>query len=130
MRNRTAAASLAAIRTRPCPAWCARPGHRYTGTRRIPWDLDRLHPVAFPLNGRRAVVEAASYDEFAVGYMRGPDVPDEDWVGEPFIFCDQRFLLDGAKATETRRMAARVQILADQLRAAADRLDEIARGGR
>lgn len=126
MRNRTAAAEhLAAIRTRPCPSWCVKPGHRYTGTRRVPWDLERVHRVAFELNGHRPVVDVSSYDEYAVGHLRGLGVPDEDYVGKPTITCDQRFLLDGATAKEARRMAARVQILADQLRAAADRLDEI-----
>jgi hypothetical protein len=91
----------------------------------VPWDLDRTHHIAFPLNGRRPVIEVTSYDEYAVGFMRGPDVPDEDYVGTPSIFCDQRFYLDGAGAKEARRAADRAQVLADQLRAAADRLDEI-----
>jgi hypothetical protein len=119
---------VTAIRRRACPAWCSKPGHRYTATRRTPWDLSRTHSVAFELNGRRPMVDLDSYDEYVVGVLRGSDAPDEDYVGTPSVSCDQRFRLDGGGAANARRLAARVQVFADQLRAAADRLDEITRG--
>lgn len=74
------------------------------------------------------MVDVDSYDEYVVNALRGSDESDEDYVGTPSVTCDQRFLLNGATAKEARKLAAKVQIFADQLRAAADRLDEIEKG--
>lgn len=120
--------AVAAIRNRPCPSWCAKSGHRFTAERRTPWDLTRTHTVAFELNGHRPMVDLDSFDEYVANALRGSDEPDEDYVGKPSVSCDQRFQLHGGTAQEARRLAAKVQILADQLLAAADRLDEIQRG--
>lgn len=120
--------AVAAIRNRPCPSWCSRPGHRYTADRLTPWDMDRTHRVDFPLIGRRAMVTVESYDEYVANALRGSDAPDEDYVGTPSVSVDERFQLDGGTAGEARRLAARVQILVDQLLVAADRLDEVRKG--
>lgn len=122
--------AVAAIRNRPCPSWCAKPGHRFTADRRTPWDLCRTHTVAFELNGRRRMVDLDSFDEYVVNALRGSDEPDEDYVGKPFVSCDQRFQLSAGTPADARRLAERAQVFADQLRAAADRLDEIGGGGR
>lgn len=120
--------AVAAIRRRPCPFWCSKSGHPYTAERRSPWDLSRTHSIAFELNGRRPMVDLDSFDEYVVNALRGSDAPDEDYVGSPSISADQRFRLHGGTAADARRLAARVQVFADQLRAAADRLDEVTRG--
>jgi hypothetical protein len=122
--------AVAAIRTRPCPSWCAKPGHRYTAERRSPWDLTRTHSIAFELNGRRPMVDLDSFDEYVVNALRDSDAPDEDYVGAPSISADQRFRLHGGTAADARRLAARVQVFADQLRAAADRLEQLKNGDR
>lgn len=121
---------VAAIRRRPCPSWCAKPGHRFTAERRTPWDLSRTHTVAFELNGRRPMVDLDSFDEYVVNALRGSDAPDEDYVGKASVSCDQRFQLNGGTAADARRLAARAQVLADQLRAAADRLQRLTDGDR
>lgn len=120
----------AEIKDRPCPPWCAKQGHRYTADSWAPWDLVRTHRAAFDLNGRRAMVKIESFDEYAANALRGSDEPDEDWVGKPGIGCDVRIKLGSATASEARRAAEKAQRLADQLRAAADRLDEINKGDR
>lgn len=122
--------AVAAVRNRPCPSWCAKTGHRFTADRRSPWDLYRTHTVAFELNGRRRMVDLDSFDEYVVNALRGSDAPDEDDVGKPSISCDQRFQLSGGTAADARRLAARAQVLADQLRAAADRLQQLSDDGR
>lgn len=117
--------AVAAIRNRPCPPWCSKPGHRYTAELRSPWDLTRMHTVAFELNGRRRMVDLDSSDEFVVNALRGSDKPDEDYVGKPSVSCDQRFQLSAGTPADARRLAERVQVFADQLRAAADRLQQL-----
>lgn len=122
--------AVAAIRNRPCPSWCERRGHRFAATRTSPWDLSRTHTVAFELHGRRRMVDLDSFDEYTVNVLRGSDEPDEDFVGKPSVSCDQRFRLDGGTAADARRLAARAQVFADQLRAAADRLQQLTNGDR
>lgn len=121
---------VAAIRNRPCPSWCAKGNHRFTAERSAPWNLTRTHTVAFELHGRRRMVELDSFDEFVSNTLRGSDAPDEDYVGKPSVSCDQRFQLSGGTAADARRLAARAQVLADQLRAAADRLQQLSDGDR
>lgn len=122
--------AVAAVRTRPCPSWCAKGTHRFTADRRTPWDLTRTHTVAFDLHGRRRMVDLDSFDEYVVNALRGSDEPDEDHVGRPSVSCDQRFRLSGGTPADARRLAARVQVFADQLRAAADRLQQLSDDGR
>lgn len=122
--------AVAAIRRRPCPSWCAKPGHRFTADRRTPWDLTRTHTVGFELNGRRRMVDLDSFDEYTVNALRGSDEPDEDYVGKPSVSCDQRFQLSGGTPADARRLAERAQVFADQLRAAADRLQQLSDGDR
>lgn len=122
--------AVAAIRNRPCPSWCAGPHHRYAAELGSPWDLTRLHTVEFELNGRRRMVDLDSSDEYVVNALRGSDAPDEDHVGEPSISCDQRFQLSDGTAADARRLAVRAQVFADQLRAAADRLQQLTNGDR
>jgi hypothetical protein len=122
--------AVAAIRRRPCPPWCAKGNHRFTADRRTPWDLTRSHTIDFELNGRRRMVDLDSFDEYTVNALRGSGEPDEDLPGEPSISCDQRFELYGGTAADARRLADRVQVFADQLRSAADRLQQITDDGR
>lgn len=122
----------AEIANRPCPDLCAEPGHKYRPDSGCEWDYTREHPVTFrrPWDSEPPMVSLSAMDEFAVGSMRGPGVPDEDHIGMAAVCADERFLLDGCSAEETREFAAKALRLAAELLAAAERLDEITGGSR
>lgn len=120
------------IENRPCPPYCPEGGHQYTPDRGCDWDYTREHPVHF-LRANEAeppMVALSAMDEFVVGEVRKPGAADEDHVGMLAITADERFLLDGVSSDQARAFAARAERLAEELRAAADRMDEIQGGGR
>lgn len=119
------------IENRPCPDFCAEPGHKYTPDAGCEWSLTRLHSVAFRRpSGVEQMVTLTAMDEFCIGELRRPGSPDEDVVGSLAIEADERFLIDGCSADEAREFAAKALRLAAELLAAADRLDEITGGSK
>lgn len=119
------------IANRPCPDYCAEPGHKYTPDAGCEWSLTRLHSVAFHRpSGAEQLVTLTAMDEFCIGALRRPGSPDEDVVGTLAIEADERFLIDGCSPDEAREFAAKALRLAAELLAAAARLEEIQGGGR
>ncbi|SES21343.1 hypothetical protein [Lentzea albida] len=119
------------IENRPCPDFCAEPGHKYIPDKGCEWSLTRLHSVAFTRPaGSEPMVTLTAMDEYCIGELRRPGSPDEDVVGTLAIEADERFFLDGCSPDEAREAAAKAMRLAAELLAAAARLEEIKDGGR